>query len=147
VLAGKLVDVTLHASLRPAALVVAARLLVEEVGELLEPAGAEAVEAALLAPDDDHEGSLAAPEERHERGKVELPAHSYVVRYGLGERKRAPDVVEPGAEDREAVGAVAAELLLEVAADAVEIGLEPLPLVVRQRGAVGPVGLGGLVEE
>ena len=70
-LVDELVGVALQARLRPAALVVAPRLLLEVVGQVLEAAGAEPVEAPLLAADDEDERALAAADERHERREVE----------------------------------------------------------------------------
>ena len=99
VVVDELVGVALEASLRPAALVVSPRLLLEVVGEVLETAGAEAVEAALLAADDERRGALAAADERDERRQVEKPADLDLVRHDLGERQGPPHVVEAGAED------------------------------------------------
>ena len=62
---------SLQPRLGPAALVVAPRLLLEVVGEVLEPTGPEPVEATLLAADDEDERAFATADERHERGEVE----------------------------------------------------------------------------
>src|ERR671918_1363745 len=70
-----------------------------------------------------------------------------LVRDGLRERERPPDVVQPGAEDGETVRAVAAELRAEVAADAVEVRLQALALVVGEVAAVRAVRTGALVQE
>jgi hypothetical protein len=101
VLADELLDVALVPSLRPATLVVLPGLLLRVVGEILQPATAQAVEVPALAADDDHEGALAATDERDEVGQVERPPHLDVVRDRFRERQRAPDVVESGREDRE----------------------------------------------
>ena len=66
-----LVRVPLQPCLGQAALVVAPRLLFEVIGEILEPPGAEPVEAPLLPADDEDERSLAAPDERDERRQIE----------------------------------------------------------------------------
>ena len=62
----ELVDVALVPRLRPAALVVLARLFLREVGDLLEPPGAQPVEAQLAA-DVRHDRTLSAADERDER--------------------------------------------------------------------------------
>ena len=140
-------DVALVARLRPASLVVPALLLLGVVGEILEPPAPKTVEAAALAPDDDDESALPAADQRHERGQVERAPHAHVVRHGLREGKRAPDVVQAGREDCEALRTVPFELILVEGTDAVEVGLEPEALVMRQFAPVGPVALCGLVEE
>ena len=147
VLVGELVGVALKARLRPAALVVAPRLLLRVVGEVLEPSAAEPVEAPLLAAHDEDEGTLAPADQRHEWGEVEALAHTNVVRNDLSERERPPDVVEPGAEDGQPVGALPLELRLEVAPDALEVVAQGEPLLVRQLALVGPVILGRLVQQ
>ncbi len=68
----ELVDVALEARLRPAALVVSARLLLAQVPGLLEPSGPEPVEASPLAVHDRHERAVAAADERRQRREVEL---------------------------------------------------------------------------
>src|SRR5687767_7899244 len=103
-----------------------------QVGELLEAAPAQAVEHTLFAPDHNDQRSLPAADERHERGEVELPANAHLVWHRLRQRERPPDVVHRGREDGEPMSTVAAELVGEVGADAVEIGLEALPLVMRE---------------
>ena len=60
-------DVALEPRLRPAALVVAARLLLEVVGDLLQAAAAEPEQLSLLAPDEGDDRPVAAPKQRHER--------------------------------------------------------------------------------
>src|SRR5439155_24682131 len=73
VILDELLDVALVARLRPAALVVPARLLVELLFELLEPPSPEPVEIPPLTTDDSYEQALAPPDERHERPQVEHP--------------------------------------------------------------------------
>ena len=146
-LANLRLDVALIARLRPAALVVPARLLLGVVGEILEPASAEAVEVPELAADHDDEGALPAPDERHERSQVERSSHVDLVGHGFRQGKRPPDVVEPGGEDREPVRPVPLELAFVEGADPLEVRPEPDALVVRHVAPVGAVPLRGLVEE
>src|SRR5262249_54383750 len=141
------VDVALVIRLRPAPLIVAARLRVRAVDDFHQLARAQPVELAALAADDRDEGSFAAADERHERREEELAIDLDLVADGFGERQRPPDVVESGAEEREAVGAVAVELVAEVAADAVEVSLESDPLVVRQAGPTDEFVFRSLVEQ
>ena len=144
---GQLVDVALHAGLRPAALVVPARLLLRVVREPLEPAVTEAVEAPLLAADDDDEGTAAMPDERDERRQPQPRAHFDLVGHRLGERQRTPDAVEARAEDRQPLRAVAVELGLEPAPDAVEVLAQGDALPVVERVAARAVAAGTFVEE
>ncbi len=146
-LLGELIDVPLEACLRQTALVVAPRLLLRVVGEILEPAAVKAVEAPLLAAHDEDERALPPADERHERREVEAVAHADLVRHDLRERKRPPDVVEPGAEDGQPVRPVPLELGVEVAADALEVVTERDALLMRQLTLLGPVVLGPLVQE
>ena len=135
-------DVPLVARLRPAPLIVLARLFLGVVDKLLEAAGAEPVELAALPADDDHERSLSPADEGNERRKVEPSSYLDVVANRLGEIERPPHVVEAGGEDREPPRPLTREFLLVEVADAREIGLQPLPLVVRELPAVGAVTLG-----
>ena len=86
-LANLRLDVALVARLRPASLVVPARLLLGVVGEILEPASAQAVEVPELAADHDDEGALPAPDERHERSEVERSSHVDLVGDGFRQRE------------------------------------------------------------
>ena len=133
--------------LRPAALVVLARLLLREVGDLLELPGAQPVEEAQLAADVRNDGALAAADERDERREVEVAPDLDLVRHGLAERQCLPDVVEPGAEHRDAVGAVPVELLAEEVLDPLEVLAQPDPLLVGLVTSVGAVRLRALVDE
>ena len=146
VVGGELVDVPLEPGLRPAALVVAARLLLRVVGDLDEPPVTQAIDVAALAVDDRDERAVAAADERHERREVEGVVDRRGVGDLAGQRQRAPEAVQPGGEQREPVRALAAELLAEVAPHAVEVGAEALPLLVRQLVAVRRVRLLRLVE-
>src|SRR5919201_5862850 len=128
----ELLDVPLVPRLRPAALVVVSRRLVVPAHDLLETACPQLVDVAPLAADGGHQRTLAAADERHERREVELPPRSDAIVDALAQRQGPPDVVEPGGEDREPVRAVAVELLLEVVGDPGEVGLERLPLLVRE---------------
>ena len=74
VLGRELVDVALEARLRPATLVVSARLLLAQVGGLLEPAASQAIERPALPVDDRHERAVAATDEGRERRHVEVRA-------------------------------------------------------------------------
>ena len=143
----ELVDVALVPRLRPATLVVLARLLLREVGDLLELPGAQPVEEAQLAADVRNDRALAAADERDERREVEVAPDLDLVRHGLAERQRLPDVVEPGAEHRDAVGAVPVELLAEEVLDPLEVLAQPDPLLVGLVTAVGAVRLRALVDE
>ena len=147
VLLGELVDVALEAGLGPAALVVAARLFLEVVGDRRQTARLQAVDLTSLPADHDDKRSLAATHERHERSEVEPVADLDLVRHRLRERKRTPDVVQTRAEDRETVGAVAAELGFEETPDPLEVGAQSTTLVVREVAAVGPVGPRAFVQE
>jgi hypothetical protein len=146
-LANLRLDVALVARLRPASLIVLARLLLGVVGQILEPASAQAVEVPPLATDHDDEGALPAPDERYERSQVEPSPDVDLVRNGFGEGKGPPDVVEPGGEDCEAVRPVPLELAFVKGADPLEISPEPDALVVRHITPVGAVPFRGFVEE
>ena len=141
------VYVPLHAGLRKPTLIVAAQLLLEEVVDLLELPGAEAEEVSLLPAHHQHDGPLASPDQGHEGGQVQLAVYLDVVEDRLSQGKGPPHVVEPVGEHGEPVGPVALELVHHIRPDAVEIGLEGEPLVVRQVTAMCAVGLGTRVEE
>src|SRR5919198_1329522 len=123
----EVLDVSLVARLRPAALVVPARLLLRAVDDLLEPAGAQSEELAALPADDGHDRAVAAPDERSERRQAERRPDADRVANRLRQQQGPPDAVEPGAEEGEALRAVAVEVGLEEASDALEVGLEPFP--------------------
>ena len=122
----------LIARLRPAALVVAAGRLVELVDQLLEPAGAQDVDGSPLTADNRDQRSVAAADERDERREVELPADGDLVGHRIAQRQRPPCVVESGAEDGDAAGAVSVEVALKEVANPDEIGSESLALLVGQ---------------
>jgi hypothetical protein len=117
----QLLDVALVTGLRPAALVVPARCLVELVDELLELAGAQDVNGPALAAHDGDQRAVAAPDERDERRQVELAADRDLVLDRIGERQRSPGVVETGHEHGSAARAVAVEVAGEEIADPPEI--------------------------
>ena len=123
-----LVDMALVARLRPAALVVPPRHVLRLVCDLEEPAAAESEHLAALATDGGDEQAVAPPHEPGERREVELARNLHVVLDRLGERQRAPEVVEPGREDADAPRAVAVEAVVEPCGDALEICLQRLPL-------------------
>jgi hypothetical protein len=146
VLEDEVLDVPLVARLRPAALVVPARLLLCAVDDLPKPPRAQPEELATLPPDH-RDDRAVAPDERRERRQAERRPNADRVADRLGQRQRPPDAVEPGAEEREAARAVAVEVGVEEAADALEVGLEPLALLVRQAVALRRVALLCRVEE
>ena len=132
VVVDELLDVPLVARLRPAALVVAAGCVVVLLDDLLEPAGAQAVEVAPLAADEDHQRALAAADQRDEWREVEAAVDLDRIRNARAQRQRHPEVVQRAAEDGQAERAVAVELLLEVLAQPVAVAVQPLALLVRQ---------------
>ena len=123
----ELLDVPLVARLRPAALVVPPGRVLGAVDDLLELSGAQPEQLTALAPDDRDDRAVPAPDERHERREVELAPDAHLVGDRLGQREHAPDVVEAGDEDREPLGPVARELVLEVVGDPLEVGLQRPP--------------------
>jgi hypothetical protein len=132
VLVDERLDVTLVARLRPAALVVPARLLVELIDELVEPASPKHVHRAALSPHHRHERTVASTDERHERRQIELTSDRDLVGNRIRERRRPPDVVEAGREDGDATGAVTVELGREKLPDPHQVGAQSLALLVRQ---------------
>ncbi len=147
VLLDELLDVAPVARLRPAALIVLARLVLSTIRDLLESAGMQTVELAALSSDDDHQRAFPPTDEGNEWREIERAPHLGVVWDRLGQRKRPPDVVEARAEDGQPVRAVARELALVVLADAVEVGPEADSLVVSELPAVRSVSPARLVEE
>src|SRR5436190_22324968 len=117
----QLLDVPLVAGLRPAALVVAARRLVELVDELLELARAQDVHGSAFATNDGDQRAVPAPHERDERGQVELPGNRDLVVDRITERERPPGVVETCYEHGGRARAVAVEVAGEEIADPAEI--------------------------
>ena len=136
VIAGELVDVPLEARLRPATLVVTSGLLLGQIRERLEPSVHEPEEQTALAVDDGDDRSLAAAEQRNERPEVEVGADAHAVRHRLAQSVDAPELVEPRGEDGDALRAGAVEVVREEVADALEVGLQPRLLVVRQLASV-----------
>src|SRR4051794_2807118 len=130
VLRDELLDMALEARLRPPALVVPAGHLVAPVDDLVEASGPEPEELAPLAADDCDERPIAAPDQRHERRKMELPADPDAVRHRLDQGAGLPHVVEARGKEREPVRPVAIELVREPLADPLEIALERDALVV-----------------
>ena len=106
----EVLDVPLEAPHRPAAWSWLAGLLLVVVGNVLEAGLRAAGRTALLAADHRDERALAAAHERGERRQVELPADLDLVGDRLGQQRRRQEVVEAGAEEREPVSSVAAEL-------------------------------------
>jgi hypothetical protein len=142
----KLVDVTLIAGLRPATLVVPARLLFRSICGFLEAARAQAVEVPALASDHGDERALPLADDRDERGQVELVVHLHCIGNRRSQRKRPPEVVDRSAEDGKPADAVAFELRLDEASDAIQVGLQCDALVVCQLGP-GELAAACLVEE
>jgi hypothetical protein len=134
----ELLDVAPVPTLRPPALVVLPRLLVVVLGDLLEPSRAQAVELSLLTPDNGDDRSVPPAHERDERSKVEVAADLGTVRDRLRQRERPPEVVETGREDRQPLGTVALEVVVEPGRNPLEVRLQGGALLV---GEVGPVGL------
>ena len=114
----ELLDVPLVARLRPAALVVAARLLVEQLLEFLQPPVRQAIEVAALPADGRNDHAVAAADEGHQRGEVERLADLDEIGHALAQGQRHPESIEPCAKESKPVGAVATELRLEVVAQA-----------------------------
>ena len=127
VLGDELLDVALVARLRPAALVVAARLVLGAVDDLLEPPGAQPEDLAALAADERRRS-------RRRRGRRAARA----ARGGSRGRRATSSGTEPatrqrpeevaGREDGQPAGAFTAELVVEELADPREVPLQPLPL-------------------
>jgi len=90
--------------------------------------GPSGVTLPALATDGSDEQVVAPPYEPGERREVELARDLHVVLDRLGERQRAPEVVEAGREHADAPGAVAVEAVVEPRGDALEIRLERFPL-------------------
>ncbi len=137
-------DVALVVRLRPAALIVASRLLLGVVGERGEPPALQEIQLPLLPADQRHERTLPATHERHERREVEGPADLDFVGDGVRQCERRPEVVETGAEDGDAVRSVAIQLLGQIVRDALEVGLQSLACGVARRPRRC---LAGLVEQ
>ena len=125
----------------------ACRRLLGDVGESLEAPAPEREDAALLAADDRDEGAVALAEQRDERRKQEVVGNARRVGDRRGQAQDAPDVVEPGREEREPVGAVAVELALEEPLHPLEVGLQAGSHLMRQVGTRGAVRLGRGVEQ
>ena len=90
----ELLDVALIARLRPAALVVTSRLVLELLDDLLQAAGVKAKDITALAADDGDEGTLAPADQRNQRREVEAPADLDHVWHALAQRQRPPEIVE-----------------------------------------------------
>src|SRR5207244_5807230 len=102
------------------ALVVLSRDVFRLVGDLDELAAAQAEHLGPLTADGGHEDAVAPPDEPGKRREGELAADLHGVANRLGERQRAPEVVEPRREDPAAPHAVAGEAVVEPARDARE---------------------------
>ena len=133
VLGRELVDVPLEARLRPAALVVAAGLLLGEVGDGRKLPVREAKEAPAFAAGDDDERPVATPDERASgvsaRRRSRLTSSPTEARIGRVRQMPSSD----RAKDGDSARAVADELLVEPAANAVEVASERDPLRVGER--------------
>ena len=125
----------------------AARLFVELLDGLLQATVVQPVDVPALAADDGDKRTLASAHERHEWGDVQARTHLDEVGHALAQRERPPDVVEPRAEDGEAVGAVAIELLLEEGTEPLTVFAQTLLLLVRELWPAGRFRAVDLVEE
>src|SRR5207253_10538521 len=105
----ELLDVPLVARLRPATLVVTARLFLELIGDRLEASCTQAVQLTLLAADNGDDRPVRARHDRDERRGVDVAPDANAVGHGLGQRERVPEVVERRGEDGEALGALPLE--------------------------------------
>src|SRR5881392_736283 len=146
-IARELVYVPLEARLRPASLVVPAGLLLGQVGERLQTAVRQPEQETPFAVDQRDDRPVAAPQQRDERLEEKVGADADAVGHGLAQRVRAPGGVEPRGEDRQPLRPVALELVREVVADPLEIGLETELLVVPQLLTVRQRRLLRLVEQ
>ncbi len=113
-----------------------ARDLLGLVENLLEASGAQTEKLATLTSDDGDDRTFTAADERHERGEVEVATDADPVGYRVDQRARPPHVVEAGREEHEPVRPISVEVVLEVLADSLEVGLEAATLVVRQATVV-----------
>src|SRR4051812_9072986 len=145
--ADDLVDVALVARLRPPALRVLVRRLLELVLDLLEPSAAQPVELAALAADDGDERALAAAEQPEQRREVQRFREPNVVGDGTRQRQRQPQVVELRAEDRVRAHAAAVEVEREVLLDPLDVGVERLLLLARERVGLEAGGAAAHVEQ
>src|SRR6266540_2398335 len=133
VLADDVLDVALVVRLRPAALVVPARSLLGPVGELDELPRAEVVDLAALTAHERDEDTLATADEPGEGREIQLGADLHLVLERLRDGDGAPEVVERGREDGEAADAVAVEVVVEPAADPLDVRLQRLARRVPKR--------------
>ena len=143
----ELLDVTLVARLRPAALVVTSRLVLEMLRDLFQAAGAKAIDITALAADDGDEGTLAPADQRNERRQVEAPPDLDHVWHALAQCQRPPEIVEIRREDREAVGALPVELVLEEGAETLDVFSHTLLLLMREVRTPGRLGALDLVDQ
>ena len=97
--------------------------------------------------DDGDEGAVPAPEQRHERREQEVVGDARRVGHGRRQREDAPDVVQPGREHGEPVGAVPVELAVEEPLEPLEVGLQPAAHLVREIGPRRAVRLRREVEQ
>ena len=145
VLGDELLDVPRVARLRPAALIVPARLVLGPVDDLLEPPGAEAKDLAALASDERDDRAVVAADELRERREVEAAADVHVVRNRARDRQRPEEVARR--EHAQPASTFTAELVVEELPDPGEVPLQTLPLGVRQLVVTGLDPLLGLREE
>ena len=89
VLGDELLEVPLVPRLRDAPLVVASRLILRSVDDLLEPPGSEPEDLAALATDEGDDRAVVAADELRERREVEAAADADVVRHGAGRPEAA----------------------------------------------------------
>jgi hypothetical protein len=135
VLGDELLDVPRVTRLRPAALVVPARLVLGTVDDLLEPPCAEAKDLPALAADERDDRAVVAAHELCERREVEAAADVYVVRDRPRDRKRPENV--SGHEHAQPASTFTAELVVEELPDPGEVPLQPLAVGVRELVVTG----------
>ena len=128
VVGDELLEVPLVPRLRNAALVVAARLVLAPVDDLVEAPRPQAEDLTALAADERDDRAVVAADELRERREVEAAADVHVVRDRPCDRNRPEEVA--GHEHGEPAGTFTAELVVEELADPGEVPLQPLSLGV-----------------
>ena len=121
-------DVALVASLRPAALVVAAGNLRRLVGEGTQLTAAEPVDVAAFAPDVGDDGAVTMADATNERRELELLAETSLVGDRPRQQQRPEQAVELGGEGRDTTNSLPAELAPEPGRDAIDVARNGLPL-------------------
>ena len=133
VLLDQLVDVALEAPLRPATLVVPSRHRLGVVGDLDKVAAPEPEHLSALTADGGDEQRVCPPCETRERRKAQVAADSDAIRHRVGQRQRAPEVVEARREDRDPAQAAPVESVVEPRLDPSDVALQGLARLAAQR--------------